>query len=726
MRLKSLASQRTAPTTSDVSRGLRMACCDVVAPTALSSLSPKKSADACVDTMFGATALTRTFVAAHFPGQSAREANHGRLRCRVVDHVGHAVGRGQRGDVDDRAAFAGLHVRRGCPAGQPHALHVHGHGRIPELFLDFVKSRQIEVAPPGGIVHQHVDSPAGLGRAGGHGLKIGSGGDIDFRGQRLGSGILRQRRRFAAIPEIAEHQARAPAGEFHCVGLSQSAGRARNHDGLIVKSHRGFPAPKNEAVMLAFSGMPRPTSGRQTGLPLPSATLMLLRCARGGIEVLMLKRPSGAAFGGAWVFPGGTLDNADRDPSLYRRCLGMGDAHASRALSLPRDGLAYWIAAVRETFEETGVLIAVNGCGQGARAAPGARTALIEGRAALAGLCRRGNWRLPAKRMHYVAHWITPSAARRRFSTRFFVAAAPPGAVARADGREALSVQWFNPAQALKRNIPLAHPTRHFLRILAAMNGLDEALAWARGVDHRSISGHAAGGAANRWKADVLPSHGRSAWPILNEALPAAARGPSVLWRKLRCIQSTMYPPRHSPICPGELVRFAPDIHRLTAFNAGTMTGPGTNTWILGEEELAVLDPGPASRRHIDNLLAKAPGRIRWVLVTHTHADHSPGAALLAGRTGAEIIGPEPPPGERQDQTFKPRTRSARRRGNRAGRSGSAGGSHAGPCLEPLLLVARFARHPVYGRSHHAGFHGRHCAAGWRHERLHGLAAPRA
>lgn len=107
-------------------------------------------------------------------------------------------------------------------------------------------------------------------------------------------------------------------------------------------------------------------------------------------------------------------------------------------------------------------------------------------------------------------------------------------------------------------------------------------------------------------------------------------------------------------IRPGELVRLAPGVHRLTAFNAGMMTGPGTNTWILGEEEHAVLDPGPASPEHIDNILAKTPGRVRWVLATHTHPDHSPGAALLAERTRARVIGPMPPPGSRQDHSFEP------------------------------------------------------------------------
>ena len=107
-------------------------------------------------------------------------------------------------------------------------------------------------------------------------------------------------------------------------------------------------------------------------------------------------------------------------------------------------------------------------------------------------------------------------------------------------------------------------------------------------------------------------------------------------------------------IRPGELVSLAPSIHRITAFNAGMMTGPGTNTWILGEEELAVLDPGPASPEHIENVLAKAPGTVRWVLATHTHPDHSPGASILAKRAKAEVIGPAPPAGPRQDQTFRP------------------------------------------------------------------------
>ncbi len=391
----------------------------------------------------------------------------------------------------------------------------------------------------------------------------------------------------------------------------------------------------------------------------------------------MLKRPQGTAFGGAWVFPGGVLDARDRDPELYRRCSGMDDAQASRALSLPRHGLAYWIAAIRETFEESGVLMAVNGCGQTLRAAAEKRRALTEGRLSLADLCRRGNWRLPARRLHYVAHWITPRLAPRRFSTRFFVAAAPPGATARVHGGEVLSARWFRPEQALGQKIPMAHPTRHFLRILADKKSPGRALDWARGLDRRSVAvtmpevrridgklmsclptGEVLGPftmkhypLSRRQRARPGPAGGQAHAMVARDTAGdpcgtqdgRAAAGPSQ--------------PRHGAIRPGELARLAPGIHRLTAFNAGMMTGPGTNTWILGEQDLAVLDPGPASREHIANLLARAPGRIRWVLVTHTHADHSPAAALLAEQTGARVIGPSPPAGGRQDRTFKPSLR---------------------------------------------------------------------
>jgi glyoxylase-like metal-dependent hydrolase (beta-lactamase superfamily II) len=84
------------------------------------------------------------------------------------------------------------------------------------------------------------------------------------------------------------------------------------------------------------------------------------------------------------------------------------------------------------------------------------------------------------------------------------------------------------------------------------------------------------------------------------------------------------------------------------------MTGSGTNTYLLGDREIAVLDPGPNEPRHFQNILEGAGGPIRWVVVTHTHPDHSPLAAGLARATGARLIGLPPPADGRQDETFRP------------------------------------------------------------------------
>ena len=97
-----------------------------------------------------------------------------------------------------------------------------------------------------------------------------------------------------------------------------------------------------------------------------------------------------------------------------------------------------------------------------------------------------------------------------------------------------------------------------------------------------------------------------------------------------------------------------PGIRRLAAPNPSMMTGPGTNTYLFGDKEVAVLDPGPVIDSHLDTIVRVADAPIRWVLVTHTHPDHSPAAAVLAKRTGAELIGIAAPQGQHQDATFEP------------------------------------------------------------------------
>lgn len=103
----------------------------------------------------------------------------------------------------------------------------------------------------------------------------------------------------------------------------------------------------------------------------------------------------------------------------------------------------------------------------------------------------------------------------------------------------------------------------------------------------------------------------------------------------------------------GAAVRLSARVWRLTARNSGAMTGPGTNSYVVGSgEDWAVIDPGPADRRHIEALAAAAPGPVRCILVTHTHEDHSPGAAALKSLTGAPVLGRTTRHRHWQDPTF--------------------------------------------------------------------------
>jgi glyoxylase-like metal-dependent hydrolase (beta-lactamase superfamily II) len=107
-------------------------------------------------------------------------------------------------------------------------------------------------------------------------------------------------------------------------------------------------------------------------------------------------------------------------------------------------------------------------------------------------------------------------------------------------------------------------------------------------------------------------------------------------------------------ITPGIAATIAPGIVRITAPNPGVMTGPGTNSYIIGERELVVIDPGPDIESHAKALIDAVEGRLKWILCTHTHLDHSPAAHALKAATGAAIIGRVCPQDGRQDAQFAP------------------------------------------------------------------------
>lgn len=226
-----------------------------------------------------------------------------------------------------------------------------------------------------------------------------------------------------------------------------------------------------------------------------AATVMLVRSGPAGPEVLMQRRTLKAAFvGGFYVFPGGAIDESDRDGSLERLASGLTDAQASRRLGVATGGLASWVAAVRECFEEAGVLLADNRDGRPVRfddplvAARfgGHRTALHDGRISLAELCGLEGLRLALARLHYVSHWVTPTGEKRRFDTRFFVGEAPAAQTPLHDDRETIDTIWISPAEALARNergeLSMIVPTIRNLQFLASYADLAGVIAAARAV----------------------------------------------------------------------------------------------------------------------------------------------------------------------------------------------------------------------------------------------------
>ena len=108
-------------------------------------------------------------------------------------------------------------------------------------------------------------------------------------------------------------------------------------------------------------------------------------------------------------------------------------------------------------------------------------------------------------------------------------------------------------------------------------------------------------------------------------------------------------------IAHGRPVQLTKHVRRITAPNPGKMTGPGTNTYLVGDSQVAVIDPGPAEPSHMQAILNAVGDRLKWILVTHTHPDHSPGAKVLAEATGALLMGNILPEDDgHQDNTFVP------------------------------------------------------------------------
>jgi 8-oxo-dGTP pyrophosphatase MutT (NUDIX family) len=229
-------------------------------------------------------------------------------------------------------------------------------------------------------------------------------------------------------------------------------------------------------------------------VPVPAASLVLLRDRpEGGVETLLIQRHHRSKFApGDFVFPGGKVEVEDRPVDAEAWCTGPDEPTAAGTLELrePGPALGYWVGAVREAFEEVGILLAYGADG---RSAALDDTRLREHRRA----CQRDHrafWhmlrteglRLATDQLVYFAHWITPEERPMRFDTRFFVAPMPAGQEAEADEHEIVAVRWLTPAEALQARtrgeISLRLPTMKNLGVFDGAPSTTEVLGRLAGL----------------------------------------------------------------------------------------------------------------------------------------------------------------------------------------------------------------------------------------------------
>ncbi|MGH2686036.1 MAG: NUDIX hydrolase [Actinomycetota bacterium] len=224
-----------------------------------------------------------------------------------------------------------------------------------------------------------------------------------------------------------------------------------------------------------------------------AATVIVVRDGDDGrMQVCMLGRNVESEFTrGAYVFPGGAVDDDDRHADLEPICEGRADPVASALLGVEHGGLAFWVAGIRECFEEAGLLLAYAEDGKLLRLEDhddvetfaAHRRAVDAGERRLVEVCAEEGLRLAVDGMHYFSHWITPEGQPRRYDTRFFIARAPDAQEALHDEVETIASVWITPAEALARfeagTLELMPPTMVTLRQIGRFERADELLAAA-------------------------------------------------------------------------------------------------------------------------------------------------------------------------------------------------------------------------------------------------------
>ena len=373
----------------------------------------------------------------------------------------------------------------------------------------------------------------------------------------------------------------------------------------------------------------------------PAATVLLLRDTpdNGGLEVLMTRRSGTASFApGAYVFPGGGIDALDASPETHAaadRRPAQGDLHLTQA-----------IAAIRESFEELGVLLARHTGGpRKGLMADAHDIAAIDRHLPFAAQCQARGLRLAADSVYLLAHWTGDRDLPRRFEVPFLVARMPEGQEPVADETEQFEPVWVRPADALAR-----HEAGQFFMIYPTIRTLQRLAKFA----------------STQAVLDAV-AHEQPLWV-------SCPRAGLLAGKEARYMEDEMPFGELALVCPdGQIVHpldwqterpvpLLKNLQRLTAPNPGVMTGPGTNSYLVGDPATGfiAIDPGPADAEHLDKLWRAAGGDIRMIVCTHSHPDHSPGAAPLqalcvqAGRAAPPILGLPSAPTARAASTFTP------------------------------------------------------------------------
>ena len=341
---------------------------------------------------------------------------------------------------------------------------------------------------------------------------------------------------------------------------------------------------------------------REPVTPLHAATLLLLRDrADGGWEVLMTKRSPKASFvPGVYVFPGGGIEA--QDAQAHAQIVPRADMETTT--------LTAAIAALRESWEEMGVLLAVHADG---RPAGPSDVEQLDRAQPLWSQLANASLQLDVRGVWLLAHWTADRNIPKRFAVPFFVARMPAGQVPVADETEQFEPVWVNPQEALARyeagHMPMIFPTLRTLQRLAVypsaqavLDAVQSGPLWVNSPRSALLNGQ-----ETRFTEEEAP-YGEVAM-----VCPDGQVMHELAWQSTRAVP------------------LRKNLLRLTAPNASVMTGPGTNSYLVGDAATGfiAIDPGPADAAHVARLLDAAGGDVRHIVCTHSHPDHSPGAFVL-------------------------------------------------------------------------------------------------